>query len=174
MIKFPFCFLLCLTVFAQGKKHEHQHSKTKGAHEHGTAQINLAVEGKVVDIELHVPAMGIVGFERIATSAADKKKQSDALAKLKANIAQIVIFEPAMACNISVKKIEIEQEKPDHAEVDGDFTAICAQYAGGTKVLFGLTKFFPAIHAVKVQAVGSTGSNGAEIQNDSGTLVLPK
>lgn len=170
---------LCLPASAQqsaAKKSApaHSHGKTQKAHDHGAAQIDIAVEGKTIDVELHVPAMGVVGFEHIATSADDRKKQADALAKLKADIAKIVVFDAAAKCIVSIAKTEIEQEEPDHAEVDGDFTFTCAQSPAGTTVRFGLTKAYPAITSAKVQVVATGGSTGAQIKADQGTVVIPK
>lgn len=156
------------------KHHRHSHSKTQKAHDHGVAEINLAVEGKKVDIEFHAPAQAIVGFEYVPTSAADKKKQADAIAGLKANIGKMVIFDPKLGCKITAKSVEVENPEPDHAEIDGDFEAVCAQSPAGSKVSFGVTKIYPGLTTVKVQAVGASGSAGAEIKSDKGTIVLPQ
>lgn len=164
-----------LIVGADDKKgHKHSHSKTQKAHDHGAAEINLAVEGKKVDIEFHAPAQAIVGFEYVPTSAADKKKQADAIAGLKANIAKMIVFDPKLGCTIVAKSVEVENPEPDHAEVDGDFEATCAQPPAGSKVTFGVTKAYPGLTTVKVQAVGKSGSTGAEIKSDKGTVTLPQ
>lgn len=172
------CLALAAPLAAHDKKgakgKPHTHAKTQKAHDHGAAEINIAVEGSKADIELHTPAMGIVGFEYMAKSAADKKKQADALAKVKASIGQIVVFDPSLGCKISAKDVQVVQEEEDHAEVDGDFQAVCAKPLAGAKVTFGLTKAFPALTSVKVQAVGTSGSTGAEIKNDRGTITLPR
>ncbi len=177
-------FFLVAGLMAQEKKknhdhdhhhdHNHKHSKTQGAHEHGVARIDLAVEGKKIEIEFHVPAMGITGFEHVATSAADKKKQQDALAKLRSNIGTIIAFDSAAGCKIAIKELEVDQHEPDHADVEGHFEANCSRKPAGTRVSFGLTRFFPAIETVKVQAVGTEGSTGAEVKNNTGTITLPK
>jgi hypothetical protein len=173
--------LVCYFAFAvladdKGKKHSHSHDKKggHGAHSHDAAEINIAVDGKKGDIELQVPSMGVVGFEHMATAAADKKKQADALNGLKAKIAQIVVFDAAAGCKITPKKVEIVQEEEDHAHIDADFEVACAQPLGGTKVAFGLTKAYPGITTVKVQVIGASGSTGAEIKNDKGSVTLSK
>lgn len=161
---------------SSGKTHTHKSGKTHThkAHDHGAAELNIALEGNGAQIELHAPAMSIVGFEHVAASAADKKKQADALEKLKASIGQIVVFDAAVGCKITPKSVGVEQEEEDHAEVDADFSVACAKPLAGTKVSFGLTKVYPGITGVKVQAVGSAGSTGAEIKSDKGTVTLPR
>lgn len=167
--------VLTFAVFAfAADEKEHKHSKTQKAHDHGAAELNFAIDGSNADIEFHAPAMAVVGFEYIPKSAADKKKQAAALAGLKANIAKMVVFDPAAGCKISAKSVEVEQEEPDHAEIDADFHAICTKPLAGTKVTFGVTKAYPGISAVKVQAVGASGSAGAEIKNDQGSITLPR
>lgn len=175
MRAFVLVLALATAVEADDKKgHKHSHSKTQKSHDHGAADINLAVEGKKVAIEFHAPAQAIVGFEYVPTTAADKKKQADALAGLKANIAKMVIFDPKLGCTIAAKSVEVENPEPDHAEIDGDFSATCAQSPAGSKVSFGVSKAYPGIAIVKVQAVGASGSAGAEIKADKGTVTLPQ
>ncbi len=50
----------------------------------------------------------------------------------------MVVFDPAAGCKISAKSVEVEQEEPDHAEIDADFHATCAKPLAGTKVTFGV------------------------------------
>ncbi len=170
-----FIFAVSLLVSADDKKgHKHTHKHGHKSHDHGAAEVNLAVEGKKVDIEFHSPATAVVGFEYVPTSAADKKKQADALATLKANISKMIVFDAAAGCKITPKSVEVDQSEPDHAEIDADFTATCAQPPAGTKVSFGVSKIYPGIEKVKVQAIGSSGSTGAEISKDKGTVTLPK
>jgi hypothetical protein len=155
------------------KSEKHSHGKSQKAHDHGAAELNIAIEGTKAEIELHAPAMGIVGFEYVPSTAADKKKQADALAALKNNISKVVIFDPALGCKITAKSVDINQEEPDHAEVDGDFQVVCAKPLAGSKVSFGMTKTYPAYATLRVQAVGASGQAGAEIKSDKGTLTLP-
>jgi uncharacterized protein YfcZ (UPF0381/DUF406 family) len=169
--------LLVLTLAAAHDKKgaaKHTHSKTQKAHDHGAAEINIAVEGKTAQVEIHAPAMGVVGFEYIPTTAADKKKQADALAKLKANAASIVMFDAAAGCKVSAANAKVEQEEADHAEVDADFNFACAQPLAGTKISFGMTKAYPAFASVKVQVIGASGQAGAEIKSDKGFVAVPK
>ena len=171
--------LVLLPVMAQKKHdhdhdHGHKHSKTQKAHDHGSAQLDIAVDGKNADFELHAAAMGVVGFEHVATSAADQKKQADALAALKTNFAKMVNFDPAAGCKVSAKSVEVNQEEPDHAEVDGHFIAQCSKDLSGQKVNFDFSKLYPAFSSVKVQVVANNGSTGADLKGGRGSVTLPK
>lgn len=164
-------FLLAATMSAQDK---HHHSKTQKAHDHGAAQLDIAIDGKTAEIEFHAPAMGLVGFEYTPTKAADKKKQTDALAGFKTNLPKILTFDAAAGCKITAKSVEVHQEEPDHAEIDGDFAASCAQPLAGKNLAIDFSKLYPAYTSIKVQVVGASGSTGAELKNGKGVVVLPK
>ena len=158
------------------EKHKHDHKKAgHGAHVHDTAEVDIAVEGKGGEIEIRVPAMGVVGFEYVPKTPADKKKQADALKAVETNIASLIVLDAAAGCKLTPKgNVHVDQEEEDHAEVHGKFTVTCAKPWAGTKATFGFSKAYKAVAKVKVQAVGSSGSTGAEIVGDKGSVTLPR
>src|SRR5690606_8832114 len=161
-MRYLLIFLLVFPLAAQKKHdhnhgHKHSHSKTQKAHDHSAVQLDIAVDGKSADFELHSAAMGIIGFEHVPSSAADKKKQADALAALRANFARMVSFDASAGCKITVKTVEMEQEEPDHAEIHAHFVADCSKNLAGQKVNFDFSKHYPAFSSVKVQVVANNG-----------------
>jgi hypothetical protein len=79
------CFLVATLAIAQaiavhvvwaGEHRQH------GAHEHGVAHLNVAVEGNNLVIELCSPAANIVGFEHHPKTQAQKKQVKEAREKL--------------------------------------------------------------------------------------------
>jgi hypothetical protein len=52
------------------------------AHEHGVGQLNIAIEGTRIAIELEAPGADIVGFEYKAKSSEDRAKIDAAIAVL--------------------------------------------------------------------------------------------
>lgn len=79
------CFLVATLAIAQaiavhvvwaGEHRQH------GAHEHGVAHLNVAVEGNNLVIELFSPAANIVGFEHHPKTQAQKKQVKEAREKL--------------------------------------------------------------------------------------------
>src|SRR3546814_9197080 len=54
--------------------HEHEGATSLGAHEHGAARLNAALDGNQLELELISPAMNLLGFEHAAASAADEAK----------------------------------------------------------------------------------------------------
>jgi hypothetical protein len=65
------------TVQAEEKRHH-------GAHVHGVASLNVAVEGNNVYMEFSSPAANIVGFEHQPRTQAQKDAVADAVGKLQA------------------------------------------------------------------------------------------
>jgi hypothetical protein len=65
--------------------HQHEHPaehRQHGAHVHGLAILNLALDGQQIRIELHSPAANIVGFEHAPASAVHHAALDQAVARL--------------------------------------------------------------------------------------------
>lgn len=75
LLALPFALLPLAVAYAHADDHEHDHAHgTLGAHEHGVAKLNAALDGNTLELELDSPAMNLVGFEHAVSSAADKAK----------------------------------------------------------------------------------------------------
>jgi hypothetical protein len=151
-------------------KKRHQH----GAHVHGTAKLNIAVEERTATVEFESPAESIIGFEHKAKTAADQQKQTQALDLFKTKIDSMVIFEPALGCRLSPTNLDVIQQDQEHSEVHGVFAVSCDRPLAGSKIRFGFTKAFPALQSVNVQVVAATQQIGATIQQDRGQVEVPR
>ena len=65
LLALPFA-LLPLAAMAHDHDHDHAEHASLGAHEHGVAQLNVALDGNTLEIELESPAMNLVGFEPVS------------------------------------------------------------------------------------------------------------
>lgn len=153
---------------AAQKRHLH------GAHVHGSAKLNLAVEERTATIEFESPAESIIGFEHKAKTAAEQQKQASALDLLQNKIGSMVIFEAALGCRLSPTSLDVVQQAQEHAEVHGIFAVSCDRPLAGSKIRFGFTKTFPAIQTVAVQVVAPTEQVGATITRDRGDVEVPR
>ena len=92
-----------------------QEHRELGAHEHGVGQLNIAIEGNEVAMELHAPGADIVGFEHAAESDEDKAAVEAALATLSDPLA---IFAPSEAAGCVIESVEasLEAEEHEHEE----------------------------------------------------------
>jgi hypothetical protein len=153
---------------AAKKRHEH------GAHVHGTAKLDIAIEERTATVEFEAPAESIIGFEHKAKTAADQQKQTKALDRFKHKIGSMVIFESALGCRISPTNLDVVQQGPEHAEVHGVFAVSCDRSLAGSRIRFGFTETFPGIRTVNVQVVAATQQVGLTVHKDRGEVEVPR
>lgn len=117
-------FVLVAPGVSAEEKHEHEHDHEKrqhGAHVHGVAALNLALEGEEVHVELDSPAANIVGFEHAPSSDADHAALDKAVAVLKKGD-QLFRFNSEAGCRMEQAKITsalLDEEHGEHAEDHG-------------------------------------------------------
>ena len=98
LLALPFAVLPLTAAFAHDE-HDHSHGSLS-AHEHGVAQLNVALDGNSLELELHSPAMNLVGFEHKAQSDQDKKAVEMAKQQL-ANPITLFGIPAAAGCKVS-------------------------------------------------------------------------
>ena len=148
-------FLLALGPFCPATAAE------KHAHVHGSGQLNVAIEGDTVSLELSAPADDIVGFEHPATSPEDKAAVTKAVALLRDGAA-LFIFPAAAGCRLEKARVETgllaEGKSGDgHADFDADYRFRCAQPAKVDGIDVRFFAHFPKAHKLAVQAVTPKG-----------------
>lgn len=176
-------FALLPLVAAQANQHEHEHHDHEhgslGAHEHGVASLNAALDGSVLELQLDSPAMNLVGFEHAAKSDADKAKVAAARAELEQ---PLVLFALAAGqCKLSESKLEsplfgdeqhthehadhdAHEHANEHSDINASYRFDCAQANALQQLdLSELFKRFPATKKIQVQLIGPSGQQGAEL-----------
>lgn len=194
LLALPFALLPLAVAQAQSHDHAHEHAHdhseehgSLGAHEHGVASLNAALDGQVLEIQLESPAMNIVGFEHAASSASDKASVAAARARLEKPL-QLFALPADAGCSVSEVELESalfgdahahdEDEHAQHADHDHQHSDIDAAYrltctnpdaleALDLTVLF---RQFPATEKVAVQLIGRSGQQGAELSKAQPTL----
>lgn len=162
------------------------------AHEHGVAEVGVAVDGKSVQIEFTAPGSAIMGFEHEAKTDADKKKMADAFAKFRANAPAMFVFDAALGCKVSTVSIGLAEEDHDHDHGDGEghnhahgedhdhdhadvralVNAECTRAAEGSTLRFQVSRFFPEAATLRVQVVGNNFQTGAELKGSRNSIKL--
>ena len=69
------------------------------SHEHGVGQLEVAIEGQKIAIDLHAPGADIVGFEYVAESSKDRKAVDTAITILGKPLDLFLISSDAK-CNV--------------------------------------------------------------------------
>ncbi|MGV8843947.1 MAG: DUF2796 domain-containing protein [Pseudomonas sp.] len=105
LLVLPFA-LLPLTL-AQAAEHAHEHAEhaSLSAHEHGVAQLNAALDGQTLELQLESPAMNLVGFEYRAKTAADQASVAAVRAELE-NPLSLFSLPAAAGCTLTTHELE--------------------------------------------------------------------
>ncbi|MDP2747290.1 DUF2796 domain-containing protein [Pseudomonas sp.] len=185
LLALPFTLLpLATGVAAHSHEHDHAHDHAEhgslDAHEHGSAQLNVVLEGKALELQLESPAMNLVGFEHAAKSDADKAKVAAARSQLEQP--QALFGLSAGDCTISKQELEsplfAEHKHEEHHDHDSEHSDIHAHYSLDCQKpeelkqlnLGELFKRFPATEKIQVQLIGPNGQQGLELTPAQPTL----
>ncbi|PWK32534.1 DUF2796 domain-containing protein [Pseudomonas sp. OV226] len=190
LLALPFA-LLPLAAAHAAEEHDHEHGSL-GAHEHGVARLNAALDGQTLELELESPAMNLVGFEHAATTDADKAKVAAARAQLEKPLA-LFNLPKAAGCVVAMQELEspLFGDKPDadddhdedetdkdghehhhdHSEIHAHYQFTCAA-PGALKNLDLATIFntFPATQKIQVQLISPSGQQGVEVTAKTAAL----
>ena len=180
----PFALLPLAAAHAAHDEHEHHNEHASlAAHEHGAAQLNVALEGQRLELALESPAMNLVGFEHAAVSTSDKAAVARAQQHLQTPLALFGIA-AAAGCVITSHELhspqfaahtEEHEEHEEHAEhdkehgaehsdIDANYVLTCSQPQALAAIdLSELFKRFPATDKIQVQLIGPNGQQGAEL-----------
>ncbi|MGE0629300.1 MAG: DUF2796 domain-containing protein [Hyphomicrobiaceae bacterium] len=171
---------------------QEEHRQLK-AHVHGHGTLNIAIEGKTVEMELEVPGADIVGFEHAAHTAGDKA----ALKKAKGSLAKpagLFRLSPAARCRLVSAKVEIEggdahghahdgdKGKADndhahagemhHSEFHATYRFTCASPERLTVIGFDYFKAFAGARDLDVNISSPKGQSKFEVTRDKPQLDL--
>ena len=173
---------LTLTALAAGSSiaSEREH----GAHVHGVGQMNVAVEGDGVEIEITAPGADIVGFEHKPETGADRQALADAVAKLKDG-AVLFVFPAKARCKLEEAEVESglmeddhEHDKKhrhekehghghdkegEHAEFRAHYHFHCGNPDAVTHIDLGYFKAFPAARELEAHTLTARGQGAQEL-----------
>jgi hypothetical protein len=168
-----------------------------GPHEHGVGNLNIAVEGTKVSMELEVPGMDIVGFEYVAKTAKQKAAVEKAKKQLLAPLA-IFKFPAAANCATQQANVAIESEDHDHdddnakgdkgaegggkaadaheghehSEFHVEYTVECKVPDTITAIEFGYFHAFPSARKLNINVITPKGQSKFEATRDKPRIDL--
>ena len=185
LIALPFALLPLAAAHAHDD-HEPKHGSL-GAHEHGIAQVNVALDGQALEVELQSPAMNLVGFEHAASSDADKAKVATVRRTLEQPLA-LFNLPTAAGCELTEHELEsplfggaphaddAEHGKADghhheHSDIHAHYQFTCTTPAALNQLgLAGLFKTFPATQKIQLQLIAPSGQQGLELTPAASTV----
>lgn len=137
-MKVIFTVLAFVSLFANAQEKKHREHK---AHSHGSAELSIAFDSLVGQLEFKSPAESIVGFEHQPKTDKDKQKLTTAKVDFETNMAKYVQFDSNLGCKFEKKSIEMVSDASDthHADFVARFDVTCTKPLQGTTILFDFT-----------------------------------
>ena len=161
------------------------------SHVHGSAQLNVVKEGRLVHIELISPAANLVGFEHDPVSEAEHAAQQRAYSTLE-DAERLFRFDKAADCRAEQTEIEPEAtlavqptdedehhhyEAGDdehgnerHADITATYRFLCKAPEGPARLRVGLFDAFPAVENLVVQYVTGDRQGGTTLNSSEPVL----
>ncbi|WP_417797179.1 DUF2796 domain-containing protein [Stutzerimonas nitrititolerans] len=178
LLALPFALLPVIAHAAEHHHHDHHDEHASlGSHEHGVAQLDAALEGTVLEIELRSPAINLLGFEHAANSAEDKRKLADTRAQLEqpdrlfglsaeagCRLDEARLESPLFAGKGHEHEHEHEHEQHDagtHSDVHAHYRYDCSAPDALTGLdLQALFEAFPGTEKIQAQVIAPNGQQG--------------
>ena len=160
------------------------HVESHGAHVHGRALLHIVMENDIVHLELHSPAMNLVGFEHSAGTAGQRKAVDHAKKQLAA-AAELFSFEGAR-CNPTETNLDFsavlagpEHQGAHHHHGHDQHGDIVAQYRYQCEkpdlpdaLSTELFDFFPGVEALEAQWIVNGRQGFAMLDKNNTRLVF--
>lgn len=166
--------------------------REQSPHEHGVGQLNLAVEGSQVEIEITAPGADIVGFEHHPESDTDRQAVAAAVAKMK-DAGALFRFPAKADCRLEEAEVQSSLMADDghhekghghekdrdhnhghgrgrggegHAEFRAHYQYHCADPAALSHVDLGYFQVFPAARELEAATITARGQGTQELTAD--------
>lgn len=170
------CFLILSALLVTGSAlAADKTASPHKAHQHGTAQLQVSLEGGVLQIALEGPAENFLGFEHAPRTDAQKATAARVEQQLK-QPAQLFTPVAAASCQARAPRVELKLPPPGsketHSEVEAEWRWQCAQPAALGHVDVGLFKAFPRLKELRVQMVTAQGQKTAVLKPGAPRLKL--
>lgn len=140
-----------------------------GAHMHGAARLEIAVDGTVLTLRLESPLDSLLGFEHAPRTEKQKKAVNGMAEKLR-KAGDWFIPTPAARCRLATVKLESPVLTPDkkstdntHADLDGEFVFHCESPEALRWLDVALFDGFPRFRQIDVQVAAAQGQKAARL-----------
>ncbi|MGD1884003.1 MAG: DUF2796 domain-containing protein [Paracoccaceae bacterium] len=167
------------------------------AHEHGVGELNIAIDGTTLAMELHAPGADIVGFEYKAKSEEDRKAIDSGVATL-ARPLELFVFPAAAECNVTQASAALESEddhhdhdhghdhehhdehaeheehaeETTHSEFHAEYNLNCSDPSAISEITFAYFEAFPNARELEIQIASASGAQSFEVTREQPTLDL--
>lgn len=163
----PLCLFAALSQGAGPHDPAEQRHASLPAHQHGSAELDVALDNGLLELELRSPAVNLLGFEHRARSQADQRTLEAARKQLE-QPETLFGFAAEAACRL--EKVDLQsalfdetQTVLEHSDIVARYRYACSQPAALRGfALDGLFRSFPGIESARVQLIGPHGQQGIQ------------
>lgn len=165
------------------------------AHVHGVVQVNVALDGQQLTIDLDAPLDNLLGFERAPRTAAERQAAADLLASLRRPGAGAQLFVPDAQAGCTPATAEVQapvlepktaaQPAPGqrqggghghdgHADLNASFSFRCQQPAALAGLQTRLFEAYRRIQRIEVLVAGPQGQTRQVLKRPQGRIALQR
>ncbi len=176
------CGVLVLPLALAAHPHSEPHATALPAHEHGAAELMLAIDGGLIELELRLAGMDAVGFERPAANEAERGAIGDTLALLERG--DWLAFTTEAACTLERASFHTHGFDPvgdlehgqshhggaGHAEFHGTLRYACLAPERLRSLAIDLASHFAAIGMLRVTVLDPSGQTRHELPGGRGRV----
>jgi Protein of unknown function (DUF2796) len=142
-------------------------AREPGAHVHGIAVLQIAVDGSTVSLSLESPLENLLGFEHAPRNDAEQVAVR-ALRERLNKPETLFVPTPAARCAATSVKLaspvfEAQPMNSVHADLDAEFTFTCERPEALRDLEVRLFDGFPATRHIDVQVVAPRGQSAARL-----------
>ena len=125
---------------------------TLDAHEHGSAMLNIAVDGNILFIEFESPAANITGFEHGPQTTAQAASIEAAISLLE-DFKRVFRPSDSAICILDTASVNWVDRTGGHTEFQAEYQLICERTERLETIDVLLFNSFPNIEDIDVQAI---------------------
>lgn len=143
-------------------------AQAAGAHVHGEAELEVAIDASQLVIRLQSPLDSLVGFEHAPRNERERALLQKAADTLRDGTSLFGLPTEA-GCSLQDANVELPGAAADHASADGhrsaaaQWTFACKQHERLHRIELRLFQPFPRLKTLHVQWVGPAGQGGAKL-----------
>jgi Protein of unknown function (DUF2796) len=170
MKQFNILFIVSLFFTASATFSKEHHD----AHEHGKADLDIAVDGSKVQMMFHAPAESIYGFEHEAKSKKDIAARTEAQRLIETKTLVLFQFDSTLGCKTKAIKVDpwVREEHEEHGELHAQLEFQCEKPVAGTKLIVTLTKSFQKLREIAVQYISDKKQTGLTLTSKVNSFEL--
>lgn len=135
-------------------------------HVHGTARLEIVVDGDRLAIHLEAPLDSLLGFEHAPRTAAERRAVTELRARLLAP-GRLFVLAAAAGCTAAVPELVsplfAEKAAAGHLDLDADYRWQCARPQALRAVSSRLFAEFVRLRELRVDFVGPGGQRSAHL-----------